>query len=86
VIAERGLLAADWTLATHRSLSFLLHLLLAFFFLFFRQRPVCLGSLDVSTLFDQIADFVRRHGQLALRTNTQCGRHQKIVAPSHTLC
>jgi hypothetical protein len=28
---------------------------------------------------------VGRHGQLALRTDIQCGSDQKVVAPSHPL-
>jgi hypothetical protein len=60
-------------------------LLLGFFFFFLGERIVRLAALHVPAFLDQVTDLVGRHGELALRTDIQCGSDQKVVAPSHPL-
>ncbi len=43
---------------------------------------MCLAALDVAAFLNEVADLVRRHGQLALRADVQGGRDQEIVASS----
>jgi hypothetical protein len=42
-----------------------------------------LAALDVAALLDQVADLVRRNGQLTLGANIESRRDQEVVAPSH---
>ena len=60
-------------------------LLLGFLFFFLGKRVMRLAALDVSTFLDELADFVGRHGKLALRADIECGSDQKVVAPTHPL-
>jgi hypothetical protein len=69
----------------HGQKSVVDRLLLGFFFFFLGERVVRLAALDVSAFLDEVADLVGRHGELALRTDIQCGSDQKVVAPSHPL-
>ena len=89
VVAERGLLAADFAMTSHGTGSFNPRGGAldsdgsggpgqgSDFFL--GRRIVGLGALDVAALLDQVADLVRRDRELALRAGVQGGGDQEVV-------